>query len=1072
MISEQRHWLGDFRNPPAAYRPVPFWSWNEQMEPEEVRRQVDLMHEAGWGGAFVHSRIGLTTPYMGEAWFAAVDAVVDQCRQRGMKVWLYDEDKWPSGYAGGSVPMADERFRSHCLFARPIGQTPPKGAHPLGPPRGGVQVYQFIEPMGSAWFNGVSYANTLSREAMARFLVEAYNAYHVRYAQDYGDTIVAQFTDEPAPLSHHSRLPDGHLPFTPGLFDRFFAMHGYDPSDHLHLLFVDGEAAPRFRLHYFRTINDLFERHFSQQIGQWCEQHGLALTGHFMNEHAMYDQQRVGFAVMPNYRHQGIPGIDHLGRQVSERITAKQCQSVVNQQGKRRMLSELYGMSGQGMTFADRWWIGCQQIALGVNLLNPHLSLYTLAGCRKRDYPPNLFYQQPWWEVNRAVDEPLSRLCVAMSQGRYVAETLVVHPQQSTQALWQGETTPDDPQAVRDVVFQQTPTPVRERIEALDAQLKAVVDALLGAQLGFDLGDETILADSAAVEHHEQTPVLRVGAMRYASVVLPTMVTMSPTTLTLLKSFEQAGGRVLRCGDAPRWVDGEPSTELDAWLAAVPEVLLDHLPAAVIAQVAPAVALEDVEPTVRAGVLAHVRELEDGDRLVMLTNLHRVEHVDGATCHFSGDWRSAALLDPIDGMQRAVATERFDDTLKLTLDLAPMQTRLLRLSPQPASPHGLRLTAPPVRKKIDLPGEAWQVDRLDENTLPLDTARWCAGDGAWSAHAVPVLAIQERLNALKYDGPVSLRYGVSVAALDADQPMRLIVEHASRYEIIVNGQTVEHDGRSWWRDPRWHAIDVTGLLEPGDNVIELCCAAFQHGDPTVIEDAFARYGTELEAIYLVGAFAVEAALLTAPPRPVTWQQWGLPADVPVHVAAASSLRLIKPTSLTPGETVTQGMPFYAGRLSLALTLPPVDADDDERVLLQLERLDAAAAAVHIDERCVGHVFAPPYELDITEAIRSKGRSLSITLYGSLRNLLGPHHHPDGELPAVDPNSFSAYGGRDDVDLVTDVARWSNDGNAPPQWRADFTLVGFGNIGQARLCIVEAKRVAEESKQASAAVSCN
>ena len=27
-------------NPPAKYRPVPFWSWNEKLDPEVLREQV------------------------------------------------------------------------------------------------------------------------------------------------------------------------------------------------------------------------------------------------------------------------------------------------------------------------------------------------------------------------------------------------------------------------------------------------------------------------------------------------------------------------------------------------------------------------------------------------------------------------------------------------------------------------------------------------------------------------------------------------------------------------------------------------------------------------------------------------------------------------------------------------------------------------------------------------------------------------------------------------------------------------------------------------------------------------
>ncbi|MFR6033052.1 MAG: hypothetical protein ACLUKN_07595 [Bacilli bacterium] len=64
------------------------------------------MKNAYWGGAFVHSRVGLVTEYLGPEWFRAVDATLEECQKQGMLVWLYDEDKWPSGFSGGSVPLA------------------------------------------------------------------------------------------------------------------------------------------------------------------------------------------------------------------------------------------------------------------------------------------------------------------------------------------------------------------------------------------------------------------------------------------------------------------------------------------------------------------------------------------------------------------------------------------------------------------------------------------------------------------------------------------------------------------------------------------------------------------------------------------------------------------------------------------------------------------------------------------------------------------------------------------------------------------------------------------------------
>lgn len=75
-----------------CYRPIPFWSWNDDLEPEELRRQVREMHKAGMGGFFMHARGGLKTAYLSERWMACVNASLDEARKWGMDGWLYDEN--------------------------------------------------------------------------------------------------------------------------------------------------------------------------------------------------------------------------------------------------------------------------------------------------------------------------------------------------------------------------------------------------------------------------------------------------------------------------------------------------------------------------------------------------------------------------------------------------------------------------------------------------------------------------------------------------------------------------------------------------------------------------------------------------------------------------------------------------------------------------------------------------------------------------------------------------------------------------------------------------------------------
>ena len=87
-----------------------FWSLNEECELPEMKRQIDGFCEKGITGFFLHSRAGREIDYLGPEWEAMCAGVLDYARRKGMHVWIYDEDGWPSGFAGGAVPSADQGY--------------------------------------------------------------------------------------------------------------------------------------------------------------------------------------------------------------------------------------------------------------------------------------------------------------------------------------------------------------------------------------------------------------------------------------------------------------------------------------------------------------------------------------------------------------------------------------------------------------------------------------------------------------------------------------------------------------------------------------------------------------------------------------------------------------------------------------------------------------------------------------------------------------------------------------------------------------------------------------------------
>ena len=96
------------------YAPIPFWSWNNELDENELIKQIEDMHRAGMGGFIMHARIGLKTEYLSEKWFSCIEACLKKARELNMNAWIYDENGWPSGFVGGKL-LENEEYRAQFL---------------------------------------------------------------------------------------------------------------------------------------------------------------------------------------------------------------------------------------------------------------------------------------------------------------------------------------------------------------------------------------------------------------------------------------------------------------------------------------------------------------------------------------------------------------------------------------------------------------------------------------------------------------------------------------------------------------------------------------------------------------------------------------------------------------------------------------------------------------------------------------------------------------------------------------------------------------------------------------------
>ena len=492
----------EFKKVPNQYRPIPFWSWNEKLEPEETAAQVREMNRVGIGGFFMHARGGLSTEYMGKEWFENVDAAVAAAEESDMGAWAYDENGWPSGMGNGAVCEMGLEYQQKYL--RMSKDEPAE---------------HVICKSGAHWFYydvNQFYVDTLNKKATEKFIEEAYEPYY----QKYGNRLEGFFTDEP-------QISRNGIPWSFVLEEEYQKRYRDSLKEHLEELFLETGDYKNTRVKFWKMVTDLFSASFMKPIYDWCSERDLKLTGHLVLEESLDSQPVSNGACMPHYEYFHVPGMDWLGRNILDCLTPMQLSSVCEQLGRPQVISETFALCGHNVSFAELKGIYEWQMVHGINLLYQHLEGYSIRGIRKRDYPPAMYLQQPWWEEYQGFVDAMAREGMILTNSEKKAEVLVLHPQTTAWAMYD-----DDKNA---------------GIEELNAKLLSVMKKLEAKHIAYHLGDEIIMERHG----HAENGRLVIGRQSYRYLIDPGCEILLDSTKKLLEEFAACGGQFVTADELP-----------------------------------------------------------------------------------------------------------------------------------------------------------------------------------------------------------------------------------------------------------------------------------------------------------------------------------------------------------------------------------------------------------------------------------------------------------------------------------------------------------------------------------------
>ena len=1001
-----------FADPPVAYSTAPLWVWNGVVTEALIDQQLEAFRKENIAQVFIHPRPGLITEYLSDEWFRLCRYALEKGKSLGMNVWLYDENSFPSGFAGGHVQanLPESYRKGSALGIRRGAQIVPDSLNTylvlLKKETGGFvpvetlpaahhndyYAFEILHEPLSGWYGGFSYVDLLMPGVTETFIAETMNGYERALGDEFGQRVPGIFTDEPniAPRAQEKNV----IRWTPTLLSDFKQQWGYDLASHLPSLFEDVGDFRKVRYHYYRLLLERFIERWSKPWYTYTESKHLAWTGHYW-EHGWPDPHHGGDNMAMYAWHQ-IPGIDMLFNtperpgQFGNVRAVKELSSVANQLGKQRALSETYGAAGWDLSFEDMKRLGDWQYALGVNFTSQHLSYMTLKGRRKGDFPQSFLTHAPYWEDYGVLAQYYHRLSWALSRGEQRNRTLILEP---TTTAW----------------MHYRPAAENEKLAGVEQAFRELVDTLEQYQLEYDLGSENIIKDHGKIDGDQ----FIVGERAYRVVILPPYFeSIDQATFRLLRQYTEAGGRVLSMA-VPTYLNGQQTDSVrrlaadhpDNWRkinavtdsAALPWLQNRHF---------------RVEPEGIPEKVYHQRRSFKDGQLIFWTNFDAQET---ARVTFSQTGRAVSRLDPLSGTIEPYPCTLDQDRVRVSFDLPAAGSLLLFVHDEPVHDAPPSVEAAYWTKVATRPSA---VSANGPNVLALDYLDLkvekstleslyftAAADSAYRLNGLTpygrlgynpwVAAVQYRTNVLDRQEQLdstagfAASYHFRVQEGYTPKAIRAIVEWPQLYRVTLNGQAISPLPDEPWLDHAFGAFDITDAVRPGRNTLTLSAT------PMDIH-------AEIEAVFLTGDFGVEAA--------------------------DEGFVVTPPAKLTIGPWDEQKMPFYFRSVSYTQEL---QASAGYSYKVQLNDWNGTVARVKINDKLVGIIGWPPYSLEVSQWLTEGRNDVTVEVVGSLSNLFGPHHNdpPPGIVtpwswyytpetqPAGQDYHFHAYGLLSDFDIL-------------------------------------------------------
>jgi hypothetical protein len=548
----------NFQSPPPEYGMILWWGWDGPMTDTVIKRDLDRIKEMGFCGVMIEAGYGMTAKYLSQEWFSLVKTAIEQAKIRNMRVWIEDEGKYPSGFAGGkfSTERPDLKMQGLVVTDR-IDAKPGEKIHLELPYNtisaaaynnndkttrilnivSGILDWQVPEGSWKIILAGYRFRSSVTRSvnnptrgkdttaslmdylnplATRQFLNWTHEEYKKYFGNEFGKTFMGFMGDEP---------DFAYTPWTPGLAEEFLNRKGYDVKPFLASFFVPelNEETKRAKADYWDVWSDLFRDNFFKVQADWCRENNIEYIVHLNHEDQLPGLTKSSGDYFKNMRYVDVPGVDAIWAQIWMDHVAdypKLASSAAHLFGRPRAFTESFAAYTYRPTVQQAKWVLDYQLVRGINSVQ---IMFMSASTRKDDSPQSQGIRRSSFFLSDTFPPAaryVNRATYLLSQGRPAARLGLYFP---TLSLWYGD-------------------------NESNASTLEIAKELTELKLDFDFIDEQSLTSILKVD---KGAIKNLSGQSYNSIIIPSVSVISNAALSKLRQFASSGGTVIFTGKKP-----------------------------------------------------------------------------------------------------------------------------------------------------------------------------------------------------------------------------------------------------------------------------------------------------------------------------------------------------------------------------------------------------------------------------------------------------------------------------------------------------------------------------------------